>query len=198
MVGTERSRFFTLVRAVEFGSVNQRTFVVYFYFAAISGDFTGSFGDNLILQTARSGYNTFFGLVFSKEFFTGSFVVGVFLFHGFSLYCIHLGLHESLSFFFGHDAFAYNSGNETCQQVFTADGLCRVSTENLLVEAFYPLFAYHLSDLQTCHVSNVFLVDFACTFVETFQEVCHLSRIDTLLCEILIQTFGTCHTDGVR
>ena len=79
LVGTERSRFFTLVRAVEFGSVNQRTFVVYFYFAAISGDFTGSFGDNFILQTARSGYNAFFGLVFSKEFFTGSFVVGIFL-----------------------------------------------------------------------------------------------------------------------
>lgn len=68
LVGTERSRFFTLVRAVEFGSVNQRTFVVYFHFAAVSGDFTCTFGDNLVLQAARSGYNAFFGLVLARNF----------------------------------------------------------------------------------------------------------------------------------
>ena len=68
LVSAERSGFVTFVRTIELCSVNQCTFVVYFHFAAISRDCTCTFSDNLVLQTAWSGYDTFFGFVFCKEF----------------------------------------------------------------------------------------------------------------------------------
>ena len=79
LVGTESSRFVALVRAIEFCSVNQRTFVVYFHLAAVGRNGTVTLGDDFVLQTARGSYYTFFSLVLSQELFTGSFVVSVFL-----------------------------------------------------------------------------------------------------------------------
>ena len=123
------------------------------------------------MQTARGSYYTFFSLVLSQELFTGSFVVSILFCSCFFFDGIHLSTHVLLSFHHIHSTtLADDTCYETCQQIFAADALCGVVAEDLLVEAFHPLLADHLAYLQTGHVSHVFLIDFGCAFVETFQE----------------------------
>ncbi len=68
LVSTESSRFVTFVRAVEFCSVDQSTFVVHFHFASVSRNFTFTFSDYFVLQTACSCFYTSLVLFSARNF----------------------------------------------------------------------------------------------------------------------------------
>ena len=153
-----------------------------------------------IMNTACSCFYAVFSLVFSKEFFIFSFIVSIFFFQSFCFDSFHSCTSIFLSCFHSHyTAFFQSTCDETCQEVFFADGFSRVSAKQFLVDTFHHLVADLLADLQTCHVSDVFFASLVCTFIQTFDEVCHISSINVqTTCQIAFQTLSLSHTDRIR
>src|SRR3712207_3579744 len=78
-----------------------------------------------------------------------------------------------------HRALTGSSGYETCEEVLQGNALCRVCSEYFRIDSFNHLVRNLLADLYTGIVSSLlFVITGSGTYVHTFDELIHISRIN--------------------
>ena len=97
LIGTKSRRFRTLVRTVEFRTVDQRSSVMHFHGRGVGWDGTLAYLQDFVLQTARRGFHAVVLGVLCQEFLAGGLVVCIFHQVGFVFDDFRLSVHVGRS-----------------------------------------------------------------------------------------------------